>query len=89
MTDETHSCKEISKLLEQIDEYLKYDYSDSHSEMIQALCELGYRWNYISDEFQIALGKELKGCLKNYQENAEIVESEQTYTHKVKELVWN
>jgi len=89
MSEEINSWREAPELVEKIEAYLKYDGPTSYTEMLEGLCRLAYHMDYMSDEFQAALVKELKDCLKIYEENTEIVESEQTITHKVKEVIWN
>jgi len=73
---------------EKIYEYLQYDGSDEFTQLCEALCNLVSHTSVASDEFTEALLKELDECLKVYQENTEIVETEETTTIKTKTVEW-
>jgi len=53
--------------------------------LLNAATYCGY---LMSDEFKESLAKEILHQLKNFKENTRIVETEETYTQKFKNLEW-
>ena len=80
--------EEVLEIAEKLREY--YDLQmDSMSEAVQTLCHLSSYPDYLSDEVYAAVVKEMRAQLKNYEENCEIVEIEDTITRSFVELRWN
>ena len=71
----------------QLLEYAELE-NDELSETVQALCYLYRREGLLEKSFYAELKKELDEQLKNYKENCEIVEREETRVIKYTELVW-
>jgi len=79
--------QETLELVAQIEKYLEYE-SDSHQEAVALMCRLASYPDYVADELYNVLVKELEDELKNYQENAEIVETRKSITVYEADLVW-
>lgn len=76
-------------VVEQLEDYTEIDCGDELAEAVQALCFLSRREDCLGDDFKAALKQELDKQLKNYQENCEVVEREETVVVKRIELVWH
>lgn len=63
--------------------------NDEYTEYLSALLTLGNRSDLMSEDFLENFTKELKEQVDYVRENVHIVESEETYTHIVKDLVWD
>ena len=83
-----HSSYERAMEIEQeLKKYTKEE-CDELQEACDGLMHLSHYPGYISDECYEAILKELQSQLKNYQDNTEWVEREETKTHKWTELEW-
>lgn len=58
-------------------------------ELCDSLISVAYSVDYASEEFKIALDKEITLQLENFQENSTIVQVERTHTRMVTTLEWN
>jgi hypothetical protein len=81
------SYARLLKIKEQLEEYWELE-DDEHGEAVSLMCELVSRYDYVSDDFKIALEKELAHQLNNYKEYTEIVERQVTHSKTLKELVY-
>lgn len=80
--------EEMRTVAAQLQEYA--DIEDTEvGEMSSGLVYLSHYVDYLSEEFQEALYKEMVEQLENFQENATIVETTDTFTqHKIVYLEW-
>ena len=62
--------------------------SDETSEFCYALLHAADYSYHMSDEFKVHLDKEIRCQLKMFKENTRIVETEETYTQKFRDLEW-
>ena len=78
------------KLWSMVEELKKYAELEGAEigELCYHLCELSRYMDYVSDEFETALHKEIEVQLRNFKENATIVERPETFTQIVTELEW-
>lgn len=79
--------REVQKIADKLDVYSDYEMNEL-SEACQLLSKLSGYPDYLSDEFYHELTVEMLRQLNNYQENAEIVKTTETFTREVVELVW-
>ena len=75
-------------LVEQLEDYVSLEGTEI-GEACGALCLLASRLDYLSEEFQRAVDKELVEQLKMFQEQTTIVERQETRTFTVRELDWD
>ena len=75
--------------VEELRKYVDIDGPTSMSEQGELICSLAGYTDYFSDEFGVALEKEIKLQLKNYKDFSRIVETEETFTRNCVELVWS
>lgn len=78
---------EIRKVAEQLTEYASLDGTE-WGEVNLLLCQTVSHLDYVSVELRELLYSEIKTNLQYVQNHAVVVETEQTYTRKVKELEW-
>ena len=71
----------------EFEEYVKLEGSEI-GEACYALLQLAKYPDYVSEEFQLAIEKEIDVMLEMFKEETRIVEREETYTRKVVELEW-
>ena len=62
--------------------------SSSESDYCSGLISIRYVVHYGTDDFQAAYAKEVEHWLNYYKNNFNVVEKEETVTHKVKHLKW-
>jgi len=79
--------KNMLEMKEELEKYWELE-DDEHGEAVSLMCSLVSRYDYVSDDFKIALEKELAHQLNNYKEYTEIVEREVTHSKTLKELVY-
>jgi hypothetical protein len=77
--------EEKQDLTEKLTEYCDMEGTEI-GELCEALIWATYYPEYMSNEFEQALEKELLAQLKNFEENYTITEEEKTYTTKRKVL---
>ena len=81
----------MDNMMEQIEELSKYSELDGSEwgETMQALIQLAQYRDYISEELQVLLAKEVSDSLAYVKENCTIVETEETFKRTVRELDWS
>lgn len=83
----TIDFEKMHAVVEELQKYAEMEDTEL-GETCQALVQLSHYPDYVSDEFQAALYKEMVEQLENFQENATIVESTETWTRPVFYLKW-
>lgn len=76
---------EILKLTEELKKYLELEGTEI-GEACSSLVNLTHHLDYVSDEFEEALIKELKAQLNNFKTNYRIVECKKMVEHKYLDL---
>jgi len=79
---------ERNDLIEQLEVYVDLEGTEI-GEACNALCLVASRMEYLSEEFQAAVDKELVEQLKMFQEQTTIVERQETRTYTVRNLDWD
>jgi hypothetical protein len=79
---------ERNELIEQLKVYVNLEGTEI-GEACNALCIIAGRMEYLSEEFQTAVDKELVEQLKMFQEQTTIIERQETRTYTVRELDWD
>ena len=72
------------------DELIRYAQLDGTEwgEAMELLIQLSERLDYVSDELSAMIQKEINDSLAYVKANAEIIETEETFTRKYSDLVW-
>jgi hypothetical protein len=78
----------ISDDILELQEYANIEGSELGEACWALIGLFGYR-DYISDECAEIIKNEILKQLKNFKENSEIIEEEETHTTKYQKLVWN
>ncbi len=78
---------EMDDEIEELRKYADEDGPTSMSEEGQCISALARYPDYFSEEFGVALAKEILLQLDYYKKHTKIVETKKTYTHTVSELV--
>lgn len=77
----------MDKIIEELTAYAELDGTELGETFI-ALINLWNTRTYLSEKLVKALEKEIKANLADVKENAEIIETEETFTRKVSYLEW-
>jgi L-fucose mutarotase/ribose pyranase (RbsD/FucU family) len=83
----SYNLEVIYELHEELQKYIDIDGTEI-GEACSALVNLSRYPDYISEECLVAVVKEMQTQLEMFKELCTIVETEETYTHKVVDLVW-
>jgi len=82
--------EDLCDIQDKKDELMEYAdlANDEINEFCYILLHAADYSDYMSDEFKLHLAKEIIDQLKNFKENTRIVETEETYTQKFRNLEW-
>ena len=80
MTDDYVNIEELKK-------YAKLEGSE-YGEALRDLCSLANYANYLSEDFEKAVKKEIKNQIKYFKKNTKIVTNTRTETYEYEELDW-
>jgi hypothetical protein len=84
----SYDYDEICNLREELDPYVELEGTEI-GEACSALIRLSHYPDYISEECLAAVVTEMKTQLEMFKDQCTIVESEETFTRKVRDLDWN
>lgn len=82
---------DYQKLRQDVEFLTPYEQADGTEwgEMINYLCLLAGRIDYISEELAELVAKEISDNVAYVRENARIVETQETFTRKVVDIEWD
>ncbi len=79
---------EACDLVSELEKYCTFE-ETSHGEMVRALLLLAQHPDYMSQELWDAVVAGMKEELENYKKYCKIIETSETYTRPVVEVVWH
>lgn len=77
----------MTKVRNELREYLAIDDKDDMTDAVELLCLLSEHSDQLSDDLSEQIRIEMESFLKYYRENTEIVEREVTQTSTIRELI--
>ena len=77
----------MEKEIKELEEYANMEGTEI-GELCHVLIRMANYRDYMSDEFRLALEKEIKSQLNMFKGSTQIVEKVETFTQKFKELEW-